>query len=170
MRFLAAGLFLAFAAVPCLAQTRLPNAAPPVRLDSNAEHITTAIEFLYSIKNVVVQKHRGKEHSVYKALALRFAQCSILYSYFTQNSGGKFETAELAEFGNSSAVLNLASGFIYPDAFDNYKRDVSQAKDEIFKMMEAKDQKKTFYLLRNCRDYWDSRNQVNAITELMLPH
>src|SRR3979411_1425008 len=66
-------------ASPTRAQAPLPRVA-------KADQVALLADMLHAIKTSVVQRHRGQEVAIYKAVSLRLAQCAAAYSTLARDA------------------------------------------------------------------------------------
>jgi hypothetical protein len=67
----------------------------------------------------------------------------------------------------SSEAFTKAAGIIYPSAIERFEQDLNDAGDQLGPKL--KNEKETFYLLRNCKDFTEPGTAPTAIRELLLP-
>src|SRR3981081_4270684 len=63
--------------------TRAQAPLPPV---AKADQVALLADMLHAIKTSVVQRHRGQEVAIYKAVSLRLAQCAAAYGTLARDA------------------------------------------------------------------------------------
>jgi hypothetical protein len=141
--------------------TRAQAPSPPV---AKADQVALLADMLHAIKTSVVQRHRGQEVAIYKAVSLRLAQCAAAYGTLARDAST--DTATRAWYSATMDVYAKASSALYPDTADAYNRTMGNMSDAITKIKS--DQKVLFYFLRNCKDFADPKPQAvdNAVLEV----
>jgi hypothetical protein len=138
---------------------------PPM---TRAEQINSAIDMLVNIRTATLQLRQGKEGGTYKLVSARLFQCSMMYALLSKLPQNDVNTRKWHEV--SSRVFEDVARVLYTGSSETWRSDMAVVGAEIERLYRQQDRKKTFYLLRNCKDFTEpgSTNVGNAISELSL--
>lgn len=160
LRLLVACSLLLSSYVGCVAQNP----------DSRAEHISVAIDLLGLVRKGVSQRFKGQEFKAYKAVSLRFSDCSNIYKELPKDPGLLTGLVLGVDTRKAPDVLESAASFLYPDKPENFGPDLSRSVDRFMKMIREKDDRRLNHLIRNCRDFMSGQAATveNAVVEAVL--
>lgn len=92
--------------------------------------------------------------------------CAVTYQLIF----GRDSSPHALEAKNAGEVYAIMSGTLNPDPTESYKRQLDKGAEEVRELVRTQNKEKTFYLLRNCQDFFrlDDASFSNGLAELML--
>jgi hypothetical protein len=133
-----------------------------------AEQIDVAIDRLFKLKAAVAFAMPGRQQVAYKRIAVHSFVCASLYGMLSKTATPNSTPSSLT-YSNVSAIMNLISGFIYPDPFENYKADIGAAQQSVLNLRKNNEQEKMIVALRICAALAEAEGRplADIITELV---